>query len=256
MVRLPPGSGMTTPPQPGQPGHPDQPQSAAPADEPGQTAPVPDPPAAQPDPMAMLRSKSYVQLLVLAAIIGVPVSAVAYGFLKLVSLLQQWFFVSLPKEVGFSGTPVWWPLPLLAVSGVLVGCHHPVPAGHRGPHPGRGVQDRWRGPHRGGAPRSGDRRAGHPEPRCGPRTGGSAHRHRRRPGAPVGQPGQARCATRRGRRDGLGRQLRRHQHPVRIPHPRRLPADGSGRYRRTAPRAGPPTRALGRRRSAPSSSSV
>jgi H+/Cl- antiporter ClcA len=121
---------MTTPPQPGQPS---QPQSAAPAAQPGQTAPVPDPPAAQPDPMAMLRSKSYVQLLVLAAIIGVPVSAVAYGFLKLVSLLQQWFFVSLPKEVGFSGTPVWWPLPLLAVAGVLVAAtiqYLPGTAGH------------------------------------------------------------------------------------------------------------------------------
>jgi len=83
--------------------------------------------------MAMLRSKSYVQLLVLAAVIGVPVSAVAYGFLKLVSLLQEWIFSSLPKEVGFSGTPVWWPLPLLAVAGVLVAAtiqYLPGTAGH------------------------------------------------------------------------------------------------------------------------------
>jgi hypothetical protein len=34
-----------------------------------------------PDPVAMLRSRSYPQLLVLAAVLGVPVSAVAYGFL-------------------------------------------------------------------------------------------------------------------------------------------------------------------------------
>ena len=81
----------------------------------------------------MLRTKSYLQLLVLAAIIGVPVSAVAYGFLKLVSLLQGWIFTSLPKEFGFAGTPVWWPLPLLAVSGVLVGAtiqYLPGTAGH------------------------------------------------------------------------------------------------------------------------------
>ena len=31
-----------------------------------------------PDPLALLRSRSYLALLVLAAIIGVPVSAVAY----------------------------------------------------------------------------------------------------------------------------------------------------------------------------------
>ena len=73
-----------------------------------------------PDPMALLRSKDYVRLLALAAILGVPVSALAYGFLKLVNQLQNWLFNSVPKELGFAGTPVWWPLPLLALSGVLV----------------------------------------------------------------------------------------------------------------------------------------
>jgi H+/Cl- antiporter ClcA len=74
----------------------------------------------EPDPMAMLKTKGYLQLLVIAAIIGVPVSALAYGFLKLVSLLQMWTYASLPKELGFAGAPAWWPLPLLALSGVLV----------------------------------------------------------------------------------------------------------------------------------------
>lgn len=81
----------------------------------------------------MLKSKGYLQLLALAAIIGVPVSAVAYGFLKLVGLLQGWLFESLPKELGFAGTPVWWPLPLLALAGVLVGAtiqYLPGMAGH------------------------------------------------------------------------------------------------------------------------------
>ncbi len=73
-----------------------------------------------PDPFALIRSRGYVALLVLAAIIGIPVSAVAYGFLKLVDVLQVWLFTDLPKELGFHGTPPWWPLPLLAVAGVLV----------------------------------------------------------------------------------------------------------------------------------------
>ena len=73
-----------------------------------------------PDPFALLRSRGYIALLVLAAIIGVPVSAAAYGFLKLVGVLQKWLFTDLPKELGFHGTPAWWPLPLLAVAGVLV----------------------------------------------------------------------------------------------------------------------------------------
>jgi H+/Cl- antiporter ClcA len=73
------------------------------------------------DPLALLRSKSYVGLLVLAAIIGVPISAAAYFFLALVSKLQVWVFTDLPKGLGFHGEPLWWPLLPLLLAGVLVG---------------------------------------------------------------------------------------------------------------------------------------
>jgi len=108
------------------------------AARPGPAAPAAA--AAAADPMAMLRSRSYVQLLVLAALLGVPVSAVAYFFLKLVALLQNWVFTSLPTGVGFAGTPVWWSLPVLAVAGLLVGAtirYLPGTAGHR---PAEGFQ--------------------------------------------------------------------------------------------------------------------
>jgi chloride channel protein, CIC family len=80
------------------------------------------PPAAPPpvDPIALLRTRSYVQLLVLAALIGVPVSIVAYGFLWLVSELQDALYTDLPKDLGFDSAPWWWPMPLLAVGGVIV----------------------------------------------------------------------------------------------------------------------------------------
>jgi len=73
-----------------------------------------------PDPLAPLRSRGYLALLALAAIIGVPVSAAAFGFLALVNKLQGWIFTSLPRALGLHGEPVWWPIPLLAISGVLV----------------------------------------------------------------------------------------------------------------------------------------
>jgi H+/Cl- antiporter ClcA len=73
-----------------------------------------------PDPLAILRSRSYLGLLVLAAIIGVPVSAVAYFFLALVSKLQGWIFTSLPDGLGFHGEPLWWPVLPLVLAGVLV----------------------------------------------------------------------------------------------------------------------------------------
>jgi len=70
-------------------------------------------------PQALLRSRGYIRLLVLAAVLGVVVSAAAYGFLALVSYLQQEIFTHLPHGLGFSGEPAWWPLPVLALGGVL-----------------------------------------------------------------------------------------------------------------------------------------
>ncbi len=104
---------------------------------------APTPPA---DPMEMLKSKSYVQLLVLAAIVGVPVSAIAYGFLALVSHLQHWFYTSIPSSMGFHGTPAWWPFPLLLVAGVLVSLSITYLPGTSGHRPAEGLKT-------GGAPR-------------------------------------------------------------------------------------------------------
>ena len=77
--------------------------------------------APPPDPLVLLRSRAYVRLLVLAALIGVPVSAASYGFLQLVATLQDALFDDLPKTLGFDAAPVWWPVPLLAASGLLTG---------------------------------------------------------------------------------------------------------------------------------------
>jgi H+/Cl- antiporter ClcA len=87
----------------------------------------------QADPLALLRSRSYIGLLVFAAIIGVPVSAAAYGFLKLANQLQVWVYQDLPSGLGFERPPVWWPLPLLALGGLLVALairHLPGRGGH------------------------------------------------------------------------------------------------------------------------------
>jgi len=97
-------------------------------------------PAAPSDPMELLKSKSYVQLLVLAAIIGVPVSAVAYFYLALVSKLQVWIYQTLPSSLGFHGTPVWWPVPILLVAGVLVAATITYLPGTSGHEPANGFQ--------------------------------------------------------------------------------------------------------------------
>ena len=73
------------------------------------------------DAAGLIRSRPYLALLAIAAIIGVPISVVAYFFLELVSKLQHWTFDSLPRGLGLAGEPAWWPLPLLALAGLLVG---------------------------------------------------------------------------------------------------------------------------------------
>jgi H+/Cl- antiporter ClcA len=85
-----------------------------------ESAAPPEPAAAALDPTAIIKSKSYIVLLVLGALIGVPVATVAYFFLDGVSRLQNEIFNDLPNSLGFHGEPPWWPLPWLALSGVLV----------------------------------------------------------------------------------------------------------------------------------------
>src|SRR5262245_46680580 len=85
------------------------------------------------DPQALLRSRAYVSLLVLAAIIGVRISALAWGFLALVRKLQACLFTSLPKALGFHSEPMWSPVLMLMVAGLLVALtirYLPAKGGH------------------------------------------------------------------------------------------------------------------------------
>ena len=85
----------------------------------------------QPDPLALLRSRSYVRLLVLAALIGVPVSAAAYGFLKLVDWLQEQLFTELPEALGFDCAADVVAGAAARALGPARGAGHPPPARDR-----------------------------------------------------------------------------------------------------------------------------
>ncbi|MEU8738213.1 chloride channel protein [Streptomyces halstedii] len=90
--------------------------------------------AAPPDPLAVMRSRNYLGLLLMVAALGVPVSAAAFGFLALVQELQSLTYKDLPRALGLHGTPLWWPLPLLAVAGLLTALtirHLPGTGGHK-----------------------------------------------------------------------------------------------------------------------------
>ncbi|PXA68491.1 chloride channel protein [Cryobacterium arcticum] len=107
-----------------------------------------DPPASSPppvaagpaDPLAVIRSRGYLRILLLSGLIGIPVSAAAYGFLALVSWLQKFLFTELPGVLGLDGVPVWWPLPLLALSGLLVALSIRYLPGNSGHSPSEGFK--------------------------------------------------------------------------------------------------------------------
>ena len=96
--------------------------------------------SATPDPSALLKSRSYITLVVLGALVGVPVAAVAYFFLEAVAKLQAEIFTDLPNNLGFHGEPLWWPLPWLALSGLLVALAIRYLPGTGGHEPSEGLK--------------------------------------------------------------------------------------------------------------------
>jgi H+/Cl- antiporter ClcA len=59
-------------------------------------------------------------LLVIAVVVGVLVSLAAWCFLELVYQIQRELYTHLPNALGYAhGPPVWWPLPILALAGVI-----------------------------------------------------------------------------------------------------------------------------------------
>ncbi len=98
----------------------------------GGSAPGPPGPAAAPAPPpdagaegaadanATLLSRGFIVLLLIAAVVGVAVSLAAWCFVELIYQIQQELYHHLPSALGYAhGPPQWWPLPILAVAGLL-----------------------------------------------------------------------------------------------------------------------------------------
>ncbi len=99
-----------------------------------------DVPAPSPDPGALILTKDYRVLLVLASLIGVMVSLASWGFLELVTYLQRWVYEDLPSGLGFKGVPAWWPVLVLGVVGPIVAFAVTRLPGHGGHLPAEGLK--------------------------------------------------------------------------------------------------------------------
>jgi H+/Cl- antiporter ClcA len=103
-----------------------------------ETAPPAEPTAEQ--AAQTMRSKRFVVLLVIVAIIGVVISLAAWCFLEGVAQLQKELYTHLPHALGYkNGPPVWWPLPLLGIAGLLVALAIMRLPGEGGHLPARGL---------------------------------------------------------------------------------------------------------------------
>ena len=92
------------------------------------------------DSSAVVRSRQYLQVLLLAAVLGVPISAAAYGFLWAINHGRRLLFEMLPMAVGYTEAPAWWPLPFLCVGGLLTGAAIRYLPGRGGHSPVDGFQ--------------------------------------------------------------------------------------------------------------------
>jgi H+/Cl- antiporter ClcA len=92
------------------------------------------------DTAALMRSRRYYVLLVLAALIGLVVSAASWAFLQLVHELQFGIYEDLPGELGYDAAPAWWPLPWLALAGLLTAVAIVRLPGHGGHVPADGLK--------------------------------------------------------------------------------------------------------------------
>lgn len=87
----------------------------------------------------VLHSPGYLKLLLLAGLIGVPLSVLSFGFLAAIHELQHVVWHTLPSELGYDHAPAWWPIPALALAGVLVGLTVRYLPGHGGHVPADGM---------------------------------------------------------------------------------------------------------------------
>jgi len=81
---------------------------------------MPEAAAPPQDPAAQVPPRRLLGLLTLAAIVGLVVSVAAFCFLEAVHWTSQWVYDDLPDALGFDRVPVWWPLPVLFVAGLIV----------------------------------------------------------------------------------------------------------------------------------------
>ncbi|MDZ5623041.1 chloride channel protein [Nocardioides sp. HM23] len=90
----------------------------------------------EPEPLVAadpgLHDRAYLVLLLVVALLGIPLSLAAFGFLVAVHELEHVVWESLPSALGYDALPSWWPILTITAAGVLVGLAAKYLPGHGG----------------------------------------------------------------------------------------------------------------------------
>jgi H+/Cl- antiporter ClcA len=87
-----------------------------------------------------MASKRFLVLLVIVAVIGLVISLATWCFLQGVYQLDRELYVHLPHALGYAaGPPLWWPLPVLGLTGVIVAAAITRLPGNGGHLPAKGL---------------------------------------------------------------------------------------------------------------------
>jgi H+/Cl- antiporter ClcA len=93
------------------------------------------------DGAAAPTGRQILALLAVSATVGLVVSLAAWGFLEAIHQIQVGAFQSLPKDLGYDhGAPIWWPLPVLGLAGLIVALAIVRLPGSGGHNPAEGLK--------------------------------------------------------------------------------------------------------------------
>ncbi len=76
--------------------------------------------ATSPAPAPEISRSALLRVVGSSILVALPISAVALGFLELVSWAQEWVWQTAPAGLGYDTPPWWWPIPWLLLAGLLV----------------------------------------------------------------------------------------------------------------------------------------
>ncbi len=89
--------------------------------------------------MDEIRRQDLLRVVLSSVLVALPVSLGAVGFLALVNQTQDWVWQTLPADLGYNTPPWWWPVPWLALAGLLVGAAVVTLPGRGGHVPANGM---------------------------------------------------------------------------------------------------------------------